>query len=397
MKGNRPNLAILGGTPAFDVPIPVGQLYFPSWDRYEQAFRDIFKREYYNNNGPLHERLEYQLCQFLGVKHVLLVSNATLGLMMVADALELTGKVLMPAFTFIASAQSVSWAGLNPLFCDIDRDTHQIDVNEILNRMDDEVSAVMGVNLWGGACQPKILEELATTLGVPLYFDSAHAFGCMVEEGKIGGFGQAEVFSFHATKILNATEGGCICTNDDDLALRLRSIRPSYGAAAPVPIVRVANARMSEAQAAVALMSLEDFPENRANNEKLYRLYERYLREVPGIRLVKPAQVVFSNYQYLICEIDSRQFGLSRDQLLEVLKAENVIARRYFYPGLHRCIPYADDARLGGAKFPHTDELCQVCVQLPIGARVSETSVEKICDILVRIHGHAQGIRDRLK
>lgn len=397
MKENRSNLAIFGGTPAFDVPIPVGQLYFPSWDRYEQAFRDIFKREYYNNNGPLHERLEHQLCQFLGVKHVLLVSNATLGLMMVADALELTGKVLMPAFTFIASAQSVSWAGLNPLFCDIDRDTHQIDVNEILNRMDDEVSAVMGVNLWGGSCQPKVLEKLADSLGVPLYFDSAHAFGCAVEEGKIGGFGRAEVFSFHATKILNATEGGCISTNDDDLALRLRSMRPSYGATASVPVVRVANARMSEAQAAVALMSLEDFPENRANNEKLYRLYEGRLREIPGIRLVEPAQVVFSNYQYLICEVDANQFGLSRDQLLEVLKAENVIARRYFYPGLHRCIPYVDDPRYGGGALPHTDELCQVCVQLPIGARVSEASVEKICDILAWVHGHAREIRDQLK
>ncbi|MBW8067639.1 MAG: DegT/DnrJ/EryC1/StrS family aminotransferase [Ferrovum sp.] len=394
----RPNLAIFGAPPAFDVPLPVGQLYFPSWERYERAFRGIFERQYYNNNGPLHEQLECRLREFFGVKHVLLVSNATLGLMMVADALELTGKVLMPAFTFIASAQSVSRAGLDPLFCDINRNTHQIDVDQIVRHMDEEVSAIMGVNLWGGTCQPQILEKLADTLGVKLYFDSAHAFGCAIEEGKIGSFGQAEVFSFHATKILNATEGGCICTNDDDLALRLRSIRPSYRESTPlVPVVRVANARMSEAQAAVALMSLEDFPENRANNERLYQLYECRLRDIPGIRLVEPAQVRVSNYQYLICEIDEIRFGLSRDQLLEVLKAENVIARRYFYPGLHHCIPYANDSRFCTEPLIHTDELCHSCLQLPIGARVSAQVVEKICDILVLTQANAKWIAQRIK
>jgi dTDP-4-amino-4,6-dideoxygalactose transaminase len=394
----RPNLAFFGAPPAFDAPLPVGQLYFPSWERYEQAFRGIFERQYYNNNGPLHEQLEYRLREFFGVKHVLLVSNATLGLMMVVDALELTGKVLMPAFTFIASAQSVSRAGLNPLFCDIDRNTHQIDVDQIVRHMDEEVSAIMGVNLWGGTCQPRILEKLANTLGVKLYFDSAHAFGCGIEEGRIGNFGQAEVFSFHATKILNATEGGCICTNDDDLASRLRSIRPSYRENAPVlPVLRVANARMSEAQAAVALMSLEDFPENRANNETLYRLYECRLRDIPGIRLVEPAHVLISNYQYLICEIDETRFGLSRDQLLEVLKAENVIARRYFYPGLHRCIPYANDFRFCAEPLTHTDELCHSCLQLPIGARVSAQVVEKICDILVLMQINARLIHTRFR
>lgn len=389
------SFALFGAKPAFDRPLPIGQLYFPSWERYEAAFRGIFERQYYNNNGPLHEELEEKLQQFLGVKHAICVSNATFGLMMVADAMELTGKVILPSFTFAASAQSLSWAGLEPVFCDIDLDTHQIAIDRIAALIDKDVSAIMGVNLWGGACNPKALTELAATHGVQLYFDSAHAFGCTVDGVRIGNFGRAEVFSFHATKILSATEGGCICTNDDDLAARLRSIRPSYGADKPVNIVRVVNARMSEAQAAIALMSLEDFPANQKNNETLYRLYEARLNAIPGLHLVRPTGVSFSNYQYVVCRVDESEFGLPRDLLIDLLKAENVVARRYFYPGVHRSIPYAQELPQYLDNLPNTDSLCASCIQFPIGALVSARDIERICNILNRAQQASADIRAR--
>lgn len=387
------SFALFGAKPVFDKPLPIGQLYFPSWERYESAFRGIFARQYYNNNGPLHGELEDKLQHFLGVRHAICVSNATLGLMMLADAMELSGKVILPAFTFIASAQSLTWAGLEPVFCDIDLGTHQIAIDKIGALIDKDVSAIMGVNLWGGACNPKLLSELAASNGIQLYFDSAHAFGCTVDGVQIGNFGRAEVFSFHATKILSATEGGCICTNDDDLAARLRSIRPSYGAETPVSIARVANARMSEAQAAIALMSLEDFSSNQKNNEQLYRLYETLLEGIPGLYLVKPSGVTFSNYQYAVCSVDEQEFGIPRNLLIELLKAENVIARRYFYPGLHRSIPYAQELPQYLDRLPNTDSLCASCIQLPIGALVSDQCVKRICDILSRAHLASSRIR----
>jgi dTDP-4-amino-4,6-dideoxygalactose transaminase len=393
MKTN--NFALFGAKPAFDKPLPIGQLYFPSWERYEAAFRGIFERQYYNNNGPLHEELEEKLQQFLGVKHAICVSNATFGLMMLADAMELKGKVILPSFTFVASAQSLSWAGLEPVFCEIDLDTHKIALDRVEALIDDEVSAIMGVNLWGGACKSKALWELANAKGVQLYFDSAHAFGCEVDGIKIANFGRAEVFSFHATKILSATEGGCICTNDDDLAARLRSIRPSYGADKPVSIVRVANARMSEAQAAIALMSLEDFPVNQKNNETLYRLYGTQLKNIAGLKLIKPDGVSFSNYQYLVCVVDEREFGLSRDLLIELLKAENVVARRYFYPGVHRSIPYVNELPQYLNSLKNTDSLSETCIQFPIGALVTAEGVERICDILNRAHQASAEISKR--
>ncbi|PHS74795.1 MAG: DegT/DnrJ/EryC1/StrS aminotransferase [Porticoccus sp.] len=389
---NKTNLAILGGRPAFAQSIPVGQLYFPSWARYEKAMRGIFDRQYYTNHGPLVQKLENSLQEFLGVKHVICVTNATIGLMMAADALELSGKVILPSFTFIASAQSLSWAGIEPVFCDVEPDTHQMAIEQLDALMDDDVSAIMGVNLWGGACNLGDLDLFAKENNIKLYFDSAHAFGCEVSAGKIAKFGSLEVFSFHATKILSATEGGSVCTNDDELAARLRNIRSSYGAGKPVPVVRTSNGRMSEAQAAIALMSLEDFSENRQNNEVLFNLYEKYLNKIPGISLIKPTGVTVSNYQYVVCEIDENKFGLSRDQLISALKAENVIARRYFYPGVHHTVGYENNK----TSLPVTDQLCSTCIQLPIGAMVDEGKVEKICDLISQIQEMADSLTTHL-
>jgi dTDP-4-amino-4,6-dideoxygalactose transaminase len=207
----------------------------------------------------------------------------------------------------------------------------------------------------------------------------------VVNKIKVGNFGSVEVFSFHATKILNATEGGCVCTNDDDLAARLRNIRSGYGAGRPVDVRKTANGRMSEAQAAIALMSLEDFAENQRNNGRLRQAYEMRLNSIPGIRVFKPPGVSFSNYQYLVCEVDEKLLGFSRDVLLTLLKAENVICRRYFYPGLHRTVEYTS-RQTGADILPVTDRLCATCLQLPIGTMVTLEAVEVICDIVQRAH-----------
>ncbi|AGS38797.1 DegT/DnrJ/EryC1/StrS family aminotransferase [Cycloclasticus zancles] len=393
----KDNFALYGGPAAFDKPLPVGQLYFPSWERYEVEMRGIFERRYYTNQGPLVQKLEERLQDFLGVKHVICVTNATIGLMMAVEVLELSGKVILPSFTFIASAQSLSWTGVEPVFCDVDPGTHQLAIEKLDSLIDKHVSAIMGVNLWGGACDPERLEHYAKDRGLKLYFDSAHAFGCETDGKKIGGFGSLEVFSFHATKVLSATEGGCISTNDGMLAARLRNIRSSYGAGKSVPVVKTSNGRMSEAQAAIALMSFEDFPQNQQNNEGLFRMYDEGLRRTPGIKLVKPAGVTFSNYQYVVCEVDESIFGLSRDSLIKILKAENVNARRYFYPGAHRSIEYQNKLSSYQDSLPVTDHLCASCIQLPIGAMVDSNAVEVISEIINKSHYNSVSLRALLE
>ncbi len=360
--------ALFGAPPAFDKPIPIGQLYFPSAQRYEAAFRGIFERQYYTEYGSLNRELEQKLQQFLGVKHAICVTNETVALMMLANAMELTGKVILPAFNHIAAAQSLSWAGLEPVFCDVDPDTHQIDINQVSKLIEQDVSAIMGVNLWGGACDVKTLEQLARERKAQLYFDSAHAFGCMVGGVRIGNFGRAEVFSFHQSNILNATEGGCISTNDDELAAKLRVMRSSAGAGnVPATVIKTVNGRMSEAQCAIALMSLEDFSANQQNNETLFRCYEAHLAGILGLRLVKPCGVSYSNYQCVAFQVNEDEFGMPLDVLIRLLKAENVDARCHSSTSFH----------------------------LPIGALVSTQSVAKICTLLAHVQQSAKEVCER--
>jgi dTDP-4-amino-4,6-dideoxygalactose transaminase len=338
------------------------------------------------------QKLEEELARFLKVKHVICVTNATIGLMMAADALRLTGKVIVPSYTFVATAQSLKWCGLTPVFCDVDPESQQIDLEAAALLIDQEVSAILAVNLWGGACDIGALQALADAKGISLYFDSAHAFGAAVENVPIASFGRAEVFSFHATKVLSAGEGGCVTTNDDDVAARLRNIRSSYGAGPTVPVVKTSNGRMSEAQAAIALMSLDDYPAIQARNKTLFDAYSRNLAGIPGIRLLHPANVSASNYQYAACTIEPAKFGLTRDQLLQLLEAENVLARRYFYPGTHRCAGFDGDYEADAARLPITEQLCDVSFQLPLGARLNVSDVEKICALIARAQSEAPNI-----
>lgn len=395
-----PELAVLGGTPLFEKPVPVGQLYFPEWEKYEAAMRGIFQRQYYTNQGPLTQELEQRLQERLQVRHVICVVNATIGLMMAADALGLRGKVIVPAYTFIATAQSLSWTGSEPLFCDVDPITHQLDpecVERLLEEHGAEVSAILAVNLWGDACRQDRLAELARKYAVRLYYDSAHGFGCELDGKPLGGAGDLEVFSFHATKVLSAAEGGCICTNDDELAARLRNIRSSYGAGPARQVLRTSNGRMSEAQAAVALLSLESFDSILARNEAMFHAYRQGLEGIQGVRLLTPASVSKTNYQYVVCEIDERAFGLNRNELQQVLSAENVVARRYFYPGLHRFVPYADQFPDASARLPVTEYLCERVLQLPIGQMIDAEGAGRIAAAIRMAGACAESIRRKLR
>lgn len=360
--------------------LPVGQLYWPSWGRYEAAFRDIFERQYYTNHGPLAQTLEHRLSAMLGVRHAICVSNATIGLMMLGEALGLRGKVITPAFTFIATAQALTWVGLEPVFCDVEPETHQLDPACVEALIDPEVSAILPVNLWGDCCAIPQLQDIATRHGLRLFFDSAHGFGCGFDGRPLGGFGHAEVFSFHATKVFSAAEGGCITTNDDALAGKLRNIRSSYGAGAPVPVVKTSNGRMSEAHAAIALLNLDEFPGFLDRNRQIFDGYSAGLSGIDGLRLHRPGRTSATNHQYIVCDVDEGAFGMSRDALLQHLQRHNIVARRYFYPGVHRCPPFNDLPRPG--TLPVTERLTGRLLQLPSGALVQDDDVRMICRII---------------
>ena len=386
-------LAMLGGQPAFSKALPVGQLYFPNWQEYTDSFKQIFARQYYTNHGPLLQELEQRLAAYFDVRHAICVTNATIGLIMAMECLNLKGKVIVPSFTFVATAQALTWANLEPVFCDVDVETHHITPAIIEPLIDPQVSAILAVNLWGGCCDAEALQPLADKHGLKLIFDSAHAFGCRVNNRPVGGFGAVEVFSFHATKVFSSAEGGCLTTNDDELAKRLRNVRSSYGAGPAVSVVKTSNGRMSEAQAAIALLNLDMFDDILRRNRRLTEIYHARLAAIPGVVLVEPRNTSRSNHQYVVVELNEDAFGLSRDALLRVLRAENIVARRYFYPGVHRTPPYIHENPQYLGCLPNTDRLNRDVLQLPIGALVTDDDAIKVCGIIRMAHKKSRELK----
>jgi dTDP-4-amino-4,6-dideoxygalactose transaminase len=391
----KPCLAIFGAKPRFSELLPVGQFYWPEWQRYEKAGRDIFSRRFYTSQrfaGPLVVQFQRRLQEFLGVKHAIVIRNATNGLMIATHSLGLKGKVIVPSWTSVATIQALVWSKCQPIFCDIDRESQQVSLQSIRRLLEGgEIKGILGVHLWGNASPVFELDNLAREYGVELFYDSAHAFGCRVNERSIGTFGRTEVFSFHAANILSTGEGGCITTNDDVLAAKFIAMRgdevSGTGAA-----MQSATARMSELQAAIGMMMLDDFERNCRNNEAQYRRYDRRLRIIPGIKLLKHTGVTKSNFQNVVAVVDQAAFGLDRDQLRVVLRAENVGAERYFYPSNHRIRPFSEIA-FDQWQVHNTELAAQGTLQLPIGAQVTTDHVERICDIIQQAHVHSQIIR----
>jgi dTDP-4-amino-4,6-dideoxygalactose transaminase len=381
-KKNIQDLAVFGGLPVFENPLHVGQLYMPDWEDFKKSFHGIFQRRYFANNGPLVREMDELFADHLGVRNAVCVTNGTVALMVATKALDLKGEVIVPAFTFPATVQSLYWAGLKPVFCDINPHTHNINAELAEPLINEQTCAILGVHLWGRACDPQGLQSLCDKHGLTLYFDAAHAIDCTCRGKKIGGFGWVESFSFHATKVVNGAEGGCLTTNDDELAGRIRTARNFHISETYSRVPLRINGKMSEAQAAMALLGLKGLPRNIKNNKMLYAIYRRRSAEWKGLRMVDTVGEEESNYQYCVFEVNPEATALTRDQLFSLLRAEKVLARRYFYPGVHRMKPYDSLFPEYHDTLPETDHLSAHLLQLPIGASVSSHQIEQISDLI---------------
>ena len=218
----EPYLAVLGGLPSFAETLHVGRPNIGRRDRFLSLMNDVLERRWLTNNGPLVQEFEASLTRYLGVKHCIPMCNATVALEIAIRASGLKGEVIVPSYTFIATAHALQWQEITPVFCDIDPLTHTIDPDRIEGLITPRTSGIIGVHIWGHTCDIAALTRIAERRGLTLMFDAAHAFGCSHHGRMIGNFGLAEVFSFHATKFLNSFEGGAVVTNDDELAAKIR-------------------------------------------------------------------------------------------------------------------------------------------------------------------------------
>jgi len=396
MKSNLEELAIFGGRPAFNEKIHVGRPNIGNRDRLLERINDLLDRKWLSNNGPYVQEFEQQVSERLGVKHCIAMCSGTVALEIAIRATGFTGEVIVPSFTFIATAHALQWQEITPVFCDIDPQTHTLNPWRLEAMITPRTSGVIGVHLWGQPCEVEILTEIAQKHNLKLMFDASHAFGCSYKGTMIGNFGDAEVFSFHATKFLNTFEGGAVVTNNDELAAKVRLMK-NFGFAGYDNVIYVGtNGKMNEISAAMGLTGLETINEFVASNHRNYKQYQRELAGLPGVHLFTYNENEQCNYQYIVLEIDEAITQVSRNDLIKILWSENILARRYFYPGCHRMEPYRSYFPHAGLLLPETEKLTKRVLILPTGAAIGADELSKICQILRFVVTNGREIRQNL-
>jgi dTDP-4-amino-4,6-dideoxygalactose transaminase len=395
MKATVNELAIFGGPPEFESPVHVGRPNIGDRSRILARVGAALDRCWLTNDGPYVQEFEARVAEFVGVRHCVAVSSGTTALEIAIRAAGMSGEVIVPSFTFIATAHALRWQGITPVFCDIAPGTFNIDPSRVEELITPRTSGIIGVHLWGKPCDVESLQRISENRGLPLLFDAAHAFGCSYKGGMIGRFGAAEVLSFHATKCVNAFEGGAVVTQDAGFAGRVRLMR-NFGF---VDLDRVeclgTNGKLNEISAAMGLSSLEAMDEFVRVNRRNYLQYRSELLGVGGISVIEYDEKELCNFHYIVLEIEEAGAGLGRDQLQEILWQENVLARRYFYPGCHRMKPYCDELPGAGPRLPETERLSSRVLCLPNGMAVGAGEIGRICQIIRLSIGNAAEIRAR--
>lgn len=375
------DLAVNGAAPAFSEPLHVGRPNIGNQAAFQELVQGMFLRNQLTNNGPLVLELEQRIAELHQVKHCIAICNGTIALEIAIRALGMTGEVIVPAYTFIATAHALYWQGIKPVFADIDPDTHNLCPAAVRRMITPRTSGIIGVHLWGRPAPVAELQAIADEHGLQLMFDSAHAFGCSWQGRKIGGLGRCEVLSFHATKVFNTFEGGAVLTNDDQLAETIRLMR-NFGFSGLDNVIHPGtNGKMTEINAAMGLVNLEALDGFVESNRVSYQHYVDLLSNISGLNVLRYDPHNDPNYQYVVVEL-SDQFPVARDQVVAALHAENIRARKYFWPGCHRMQPYRELFPHTRLLLPGTEAVAARTIVLPTGSSLGIDAVESIAAVM---------------
>jgi dTDP-4-amino-4,6-dideoxygalactose transaminase len=401
VKCRTDDLAVFGGPPLFTSPRPIGQLHCPGTEEFLETVKEAFSRRHLTNDGPLMRRLERRLARFHGVVHCIALANAGLGITMLMQLFSggRRGEVIMPAFSYRGLPHFAQWAGQTPRFCDVDRLSHALDPRSVESSLSERTTSVLSVCNFNDPGDVDELCRVARARGVPIFLDSVYAVGSTYRGKMMGPFADAEVYSLHATKLLNGFEGGYVTTDDNQLAEKLRWQRNFTlpGLTPSVPdaqrIVGV-NAKLNEMHAAMALLSLERVESIIARNREIFEAYRQGIAAVEGLSLVPYGEREKRNYQMAVLETGPG-WALTRDQTVALLRAEGAAISGYYSPALHRsehCPPGVEVPEL-----PAAEELSGKFVQLPVGEMVNKDDVRRICQLLSFVGDDGAAVAGRMR
>ena len=375
------DLAINGAAPAFEEPLHVGRPNIGSRDTFMKYVEKMFDNRWLSNNGPIVQEFEKRVAEHHNVKHCIAMCNGTVALEIAIRALGLEGEVIIPSYTFVATAHALHWQAITPVFADIDPVTHNLDPEAVRRMITPRTTGIIGVHLWGRPAPIKELQVIADEHGLKLMFDAAHAFGCSAEGQMIGSFGECEVLSFHATKFFNTFEGGAILTNNDELAETMKLMRNFGFAGMDNVIYPGTNGKMIEIAAAMGMVNLDAIENVVDSNRRNYQLYREGLSDLTSVSLIEFDESECNNYQYVVMNIDKDSL-VSRDQVIQALHAENILARKYFWPGCHNMKPYRDLFPHAGLLLRNTQQVAESVIVLPTGTMMDSDMVHTVISVI---------------
>lgn len=375
----------------FEKPIYITRPPLPDRVAVYRKIDEIWDSQWLTNVGFQHQEFETELKQYLQAPNISLFCNGTLALQLACQALRLSGEVITTPFTFAATAHVLYWNRITPVFCDIDPHTFNLDPQRIESMITPNTTAILPVHVFGYPCDTKSIREIADRYGLRVIYDAAHAFGVEVNGEKIGNYGDLSMFSFHATKIYHTFEGGALTFKDESLRERLEFAKNFGFKGEENIVVPGINAKMNEFQAAMGLLMLDIVIEEIEKRKHLTMLYRDRLSEVPGINFRTEMPGVKHNYYNFVITVDRDQFGISRDDLYDNLKAYNIITRKYFYPLCSQFQCYRRHSSAAPDNLPVAESISKKVLSLPLYGNLEPQDINHICDILEYI-----GIQNRV-
>ena len=353
----------------------------PAFDEYTEEIKDIWESHWLTNMGPKHQKLQSMLKEYMGVENVDLFTNGHMAIELSLQALGLTGEVITTPFTFASTTHAIVRNGLEPVFCDIKADDYTIDTDKIESLVTEKTSAIMPVHVYGNVCDTEKIREIADKYNLKVIYDAAHTFGEEYKGRGIGSFGDVSCFSFHATKVFNSIEGGCVCVGDSDFGKRLYALK-NFGITSPEDVDYIgANAKMNEFCAAMGICNLRHLDGESENRKKVVERYISNLENTEGIKLNRVQKDVKSNYAYFPIMIDEKVFGAGRNEVFAKLAENDIIARKYFYPLTNTFGAFG--GKYDTSKTPTALYVSQRVLTLPLYADLSLENVDRICEVIV--------------
>ena len=369
-------------------PVYVARPTMPALDEYTAYLRGIWERRWLTNEGILHQELERRLCEYLGVEHLSLFCNGTIALLVALHALRInSGEVITTPFTFPATAHVLFWNGIRPVFCDIDEATFNLDPNRIEPLIGPDTKAILAVHVYGTPCAVDAIQAIADRHGLRVIYDAAHAFGVKYRGRSILEYGDLSMLSFHATKLFTTIEGGALISRSAAQQHRINSLK-NFGIAGEEEVIGPGiNGKMDEFQAAFGLLHLRMVDDEIALRKGIAGIYRDRLAKMPGLTLLQDGALTQPNYAYFPILVKPGEYGLSRDNLFQVLRSCNIISRKYFYPLVSRASCYAALPSAEPSRLPVAERAASRVLCLPIYGTLPSQTVHRICDVIEACHG----------